>query len=176
MRIKRKKPRLAVGAVKEERVKTSMVVRRSILVKAQGRAQMEGLSLNGAFNQALYQWATGFRPASAPVSTSVFEPTAPDERRNYGQGRPKPLKPFPTEGFTRVAEGKDDVDCFADWETVRRYAKMNLQHPTDGPKEMAKRMGITIDEALAADIAQQTPEFDRYMRWRARIKEEGAMA
>lgn len=150
-----------VGDTPDEKVKTSIVTLRSLVVRCQDRARAMNLSFNGFVNMALYDRLDGptSRRPLPPEVQAIITTRPPRPPRQDRSGSPV------GEGFTRVAESKEEHDCFVTWPVVQRYAKKNLKHPTEGPMEMARRLGITIDEALAADIAMQTPEFERWATW-----------
>lgn len=167
--------------LKDERVKTSIVVQRSILLQMQRLANRRGLSLNGSINLALFQWVRtedGWTPALATPASGAVLHTAVEaavaRRPPATNGRGKKIRArMPSsmsEGFTRPAEGPDDVACFVDWGTLNRYADLNVKYSTYGPQEMAKKMGISIEEALAADIGMQTPEYERWLRQNKRVR------
>lgn len=159
-------------AVADERVKTSMVLLRSILSAAQLRARMEGMSLNAAFNQALFQWGMAQPDQLYPeglVKRRLLSKGAilPPGMRQHARATARPTS-VQDSGYTLPSEDPGHDADFAPWDVVERYAKAQLKHPTADFLKMAKRLNIPPGVARAADIAQESPEYRKYLQKKAK--------
>lgn len=156
-----------IAAVATERVKTSIIIERKLMKEAQELARVMGISYNGFINMAIYE---KLRALDSDGSRRPPASRAPEVQVAL-QRKPRATDPSPSphsSGYTLPSEEPGADADFADWPTVERYAKLQLKHPHDNFLKMARRMHILPGTARAADIAQESEEYRRYLKRKAK--------
>lgn len=179
--------------VRDERVKSSLVLQRSHIVIGQRIAREIGLSWNAYVNLAVLNQnrlyaSTGGVPYPGPIVPASVQAldvgtlttevgkrailTKPDGSVVAATGRPvnRRGRVSPVgEGFTLPGDSPEET-YYAPWEVVEQYATRQRKHPTADPLRMARLLKIDPAVARAADAGQASPEFERWMRWRYNVK------
>ena len=168
---KSKKPRLTAGKRRgktvpvypdpfptpdtDERIKTSIILKRDLHVAAQGRARIQGLSYNGLINLALYQYLdSGSLPPEIQAIVTARPPRPPAQERRAADG---------STPFVRPRLSEDEPAVTVTYDQARAIWEMQMRHPNDDYSKIAKRSGVTTEMVLAAEAAQDDSGYQRWV-------------